>query len=139
MGLRRSGAVRLESDVRVLIRSVLNPSHRDLRVTVRAHTLSGMDPGESIALLSLLLGGVLLAGGLFGAWSLGRMQGERRSFDAHSDTPEVDSRLARIERMIEAMALDMERLAEAQRFSAKRLAASEPRDIPEIPSESPRL
>jgi hypothetical protein len=98
-----------------------------------------MDPGESIALLSLLLGGLLLAGGLFGAWSLGRMQGERRSLDARSDEPEVDSRLARMERMIEAMALDMERLAEAQRFTAKRLAGTEPRDTPEIPSGSPRL
>lgn len=102
-----------------------------------------MDAGESIALLSLLLGGLLLAGGLFGAWSLGRMQGERRSLDARSDAnadePEVHARLARIERMIETMALDMERLAEAQRFTAKRLAGAEPRDTPEIPSGSPRL
>ena len=85
-----------------------------------------MDPGELIVLLSLLLGGVTLAGGLFGAWALGRMQAERNALDTHDDD-DSDARLTRIERMIEAMALDMERLAEAQRYVARRLPNVEPR------------
>ena len=85
-----------------------------------------MDPGELIALLGLLLGGVTLAAGLFGAWALGRIQGERKTLDA-TDNDQSDARLARMERMIEAMALDMERLAEAQRFVARQLPQTEAR------------
>ena len=95
-----------------------------------------MDPGELIALLGLLLGGVSLAGGLFGAWALGRMQGERRALDARRDEPAA-ARLERIERMIEAMALDMERLAEAQRYVAHQLPRTESRGgRPAIPESS---
>ena len=98
-----------------------------------------MDPGELIALLGLILGGVTLAGGLFGAWALGRMQGERRALDTRADDS-TDARLARIERMIEAMALDMERLAEAQRFVARQLPRVEPRgESQEISGKSARL
>jgi len=79
-----------------------------------------MDPGELIALLGILLGGLTLAGGVFGAWALGRMQGERRALDARPEG-HSDERLVRLERMIEAMALDMERLAEAQRYMARQL------------------
>jgi hypothetical protein len=85
-----------------------------------------MDPGELIALLGLLLGGLTLAGGVFGAWALGRMQGERSALDSHDDD-ETGARLARIERLIEALALDMERLAEAQRYVARQLPRGEPR------------
>ena len=99
-----------------------------------------MDPGEAIALLSLLLGGLLLAGGLFGAWALGRMQGERKILDERrDDDTDSGARLARMERTIEAMALDMERMAEAQRFAARRIASNEPRDKPELSSPSPRV
>ncbi len=85
-----------------------------------------MDPGELIALLGLLLGGITLVGGLFGAWALGRMQAERKALDARDDD-DWDARLTRIERMIEAMALDMERMSEAQRYVARRLPNVEPR------------
>jgi hypothetical protein len=95
-----------------------------------------MDPGELIALLGLLLGGVSLAGGLFGAWALGRMQGERRALDPRAEDPSA-ARLERIERMIEAMALDMERLAEAQRYVARQLPRTESRaGTPAIPESS---
>lgn len=98
-----------------------------------------MDPGELIALLGLVLGGVTLAGGLFGAWALGRIQGERRALDARVDDG-TDARLARIERMIEAMAIDMERLAEAQRFVARQLPRVEPQpESQEISGKSARL
>jgi outer membrane murein-binding lipoprotein Lpp len=96
-----------------------------------------MDAGESIALLSLLLGGLLLAGGLFGAWALGRMQAERKMLDARQGDDQLDSRLARLERVIDAMALDMERLAEAQRFAARRIAANEPRPASDVSSSPP--
>ena len=95
-----------------------------------------MDPGELIALLGLLLGGVSLAGGIFGAWALGRMQGERRALDARDDDQSA-VRLERIERMIEAMALDVERLAEAQRYVARQLPRAEARSgTPAIPESS---
>ena len=99
-----------------------------------------MDPGELIALSGILLGGLTLAGGVFGAWALGRMQGERRAMDARTqDYP--DERLVRLERMIEAMALDMERLAEAQRYIARQLppsGQSHPQK-PAIPDAAPRV
>jgi hypothetical protein len=111
----------------------------DLRAAALAATLSVMDPGELIALLGLLLGGVTLAGGLFGAWALGRIQGERQALDARETEPS-DARLARIERMIEAMALDMERLAESQRFVARQLPRIEPRaETQPAPGSSPRV
>jgi hypothetical protein len=97
------------------------------------------DPGELIALLGLLLGGFTLAGALFGAWALGRMQAERNALEARADD-DSNARLARIERMIEAMALDMERLAEAQRFVARRLPSTEPRsEKQQIPGSPPRM
>jgi hypothetical protein len=97
------------------------------------------DPGELIALLGLLLGGLAFAGALFGAWALGRMQAERNALDA-SDDDDSNERLARMERMIEAMALDMERLAEAQRFVARRLPTTEPRaEKEQVPGSLPRV
>jgi hypothetical protein len=97
------------------------------------------DPGELIALLGLLLGGVAFAGALFGAWALGRMQAERNALEARGDD-DSDERLARMERMIETMALDMERLAEAQRYVARRLPATEPRAEKQgIPASPPRV
>lgn len=83
-----------------------------------------MDPGELIALLGILLGGLTLAGGIFGAWAFGRMQGARKAADSRPE-PISDERLARLERTIEAMALDMERLAEAQRYIARQLPRGE--------------
>jgi hypothetical protein len=99
-----------------------------------------MDPGELIALLSLLLGGLTLAGGFFGAWALGRMQGERRALDARADGYS-EERLVRLERMIETMALDMERLAEAQRYMARQLprAGESARQNPAIPDSTTRV
>ena len=99
-----------------------------------------MDPGELIALSGILLGGLTLAGGVFGAWALGRMQGERRAMDARADNHSGE-RLVRLERMIEGMALDMERLAEAQRYIARRLPASGETHPPKptIPDAAPRV
>lgn len=98
-----------------------------------------MDSGELIALLGLLFGGFTLAAAFFGAWALGRMQAERNALDARGED-DSDARLARMERMIEAMALDMERLAEAQRFVARRLPATDTRpEKPQIPGSSPRV
>jgi hypothetical protein len=110
-----------------------------LRVRVFATTLSTMDPGELIALLGLLLGGVALAGSLFGAWALGRMQGERKALDA-AGSDESAARLARLERMVEGIALDMERLAEAQRFVARQLPRPEAHtENPGVPGSSSRV
>ena len=99
-----------------------------------------MDPGELIALSGILLGGLTLAGGIFGAWALGRMQGERRALDSRSDNY-PDERLVRLERMIEAMALDMERLAEAQRYIARQLppAGQSHTQKAGIPDPAPRV
>jgi hypothetical protein len=99
-----------------------------------------MDPGELIALSGLLLGGLTLAGGVFGAWALGRMQGERRALDARAEGYS-DERLVRLERMIEAMALDMERLAEAQRYIARQLprANESSAQKPAIPDSTTRV
>ena len=99
-----------------------------------------MDPGELIALLGILLGGLTLAGGVFGAWALGRMQGERRALDARPET-NADERLVRLERMIEAMALDMERLAESQRYIARQLprAGESSPQKPAIPEPTTRV
>ena len=99
-----------------------------------------MDPGELIALLGMLLGGLTLAGGIFGAWALGRMQGERKALDAR-EGGYCDERLARLERMIEAMALDMERLAEAQRYVARQLARAgeSSAEKPAIPDSTTRV
>jgi len=102
-----------------------------------------MDPGELIALLGMLLGGLTLAGGIFGAWALGRMQGERKTLDAREagEAGYSDERLARLERMIEGMALDMERLAEAQRYIARQLARAGESSAqkPAIPDSTTRV
>ncbi len=82
-----------------------------------------MDVGALIGLLSVGLGGLLLVGALFGAYAIGRMQAERRMLDTRDDGGEVATRLQHLERMIEAMSLDMERMAEAQRVATRRLAS----------------
>ena len=99
-----------------------------------------MDLGELIALSGIFLGALTLAGGVFGAWVFGRMQGERKALSARVDTSS-DERFARLERMIEAMALDMERLAEAQRYIARQLprGAESSAQAPSIPDSNPRV
>ncbi|HKR10271.1 MAG TPA: hypothetical protein VJS39_13845 [Gemmatimonadaceae bacterium] len=98
-----------------------------------------MDLGELIALSGILLGGLTLAGGIFGAWAFGRMQGERKALETRADS-NSDERFVRLERMIEAMALDMERLAEAQRYIARQLPRGESSaPKPANPDSTPRM
>jgi len=49
-------------------------------------------------------------------------------------SPDVTSRLERIEQAVEAVAIEVERIAEAQRFAAKLMAEQQQRSLP--PSDS---
>lgn len=97
-----------------------------------------MDLGEIIALSGIILGGLTLAGGVVGAWAFGRMQGERRALETRSES-HSEERLGRLERMIEAMALDLERLAEAQRYIARQLPRGDGSQKPAIPESKTRV
>lgn len=87
-----------------------------------------MDPGELIALLSILLGGAVVVVAFVGVWMLGREHGRKealgeRVVQTSVVEPLVDARLSRIERLVEGTSVEVERIAEGQRFTAKLLAS----------------
>jgi hypothetical protein len=68
-----------------------------------------------------------IAGVPLTAWALWLRHGGPKALPPAKASPELDSRLERMETMLEAMSLEVERLTEAQRFNARLL--SEPRNV----------
>jgi hypothetical protein len=79
------------------------------------------DLGIVIALIGVLSGVGILAGAFAGAYFFGKSRGQQENLRAPRD-PELQDRLARVERIVEATAIEIERISEGQRFTTKLLS-----------------
>ena len=79
------------------------------------------DLGVVIALIGVLSGvGILLAAAA-GAYFLGKNRAYKEGLRGTTD-PELVARVARIEQIVEATAVEIERISEGQRFTTRLLA-----------------
>ena len=79
------------------------------------------DLGVVIALIGVLSGVGILAGAFAGAYFFGKSRGQQENLRSGRD-PELQDRLARVERIVEATAIEIERISEGQRFTTKLLS-----------------
>ena len=81
-------------------------------------------PGDLGAIIALtgVLGGVgILAGAVAGAYFFGKSKGQKESLGGARD-PELAARMARVEQIVEATAIEIERISEGQRFTTRLLS-----------------
>src|SRR6266516_955159 len=89
------------------------------------------DLGAIIALTGVLSGVGILAGAFAGAYFFGKSRGQQENLRGSRD-PELQDRLARVERIVEATAIEVERISEGQRFTTKLLSerkSAEPQTV----------
>ena len=79
------------------------------------------DLGALIALISVVSGVAILAGAFAGAYFFGKTRGQRDVMTAGKD-PELVARIARVEQIVEATAIEIERISEGQRFTTRLLS-----------------
>jgi hypothetical protein len=79
------------------------------------------DLGAIIALTSVLAGVGILLGAFAGAYFFGKSRGQKESLGGGRD-PELAARMARIEQIVEATAVEIERVSEGQRFTTRLLS-----------------
>jgi hypothetical protein len=83
------------------------------------------DLGVIIALTGLFASIGVLAGAFAGAYFFGKSRGQRDTL-ATGSNPELLARLARVEQIVEATAIEIERISEGQRFTTKLLSEGKP-------------
>jgi hypothetical protein len=79
------------------------------------------DLGALIALVGVLSGVGILAGAFAGAYFFGKNRGQQQTMRSVRD-PELLERLERVERIVEATAVEIERIGEGQRFTTRLLS-----------------
>jgi outer membrane murein-binding lipoprotein Lpp len=79
------------------------------------------DLGVIIALIGVISGVCVLAGAFAGAYFFGKSKGQQTSLSGGRD-PELAARMARVEQIVEATAVEIERISEGQRFTTKLLS-----------------
>jgi hypothetical protein len=79
------------------------------------------DLGALIALTGVLSGVGILAGAFAGAYFFGKSKGQKETLGGGRD-PELAARLARVEQIVEATAVEIERISEGQRFTTRLLS-----------------
>ncbi len=82
---------------------------------------SAGDVGVYIGLIGLLASIGVLAGAFVGAYFLGKSRGQKESLGVGRD-PELAARMARVEQIVEATAVEIERISEGQRFTTRLLS-----------------
>ena len=80
-------------------------------------------------LLSVVLGIGVLAAAMGGAYLYGKERGRKEAGETLKGGATADM-IARTERALDALALEVERVGEAQRHASKMLAQSAPKDAP---------
>lgn len=80
------------------------------------------DLGALIALTGVLAGVGILAGAFLGAYFFGKSKGQRETLAGGGRDPELAARLARVEQIVEATAVEIERISEGQRFTTRLLS-----------------
>lgn len=79
------------------------------------------DLGAFIALIGVLSSAAILAGAFAGAYFFGKSRGQREAMSGVRD-PELMARIARVEQIVEATAIEIERISEGQRFTTRLLS-----------------
>jgi hypothetical protein len=79
------------------------------------------DLGAIIALIGIIAGVGILLGAFVGAYFFGKSRGQKEAFGAVRD-PELAGRIARVEQIVEATAVEIERISEGQRFTTRLLS-----------------
>jgi hypothetical protein len=79
------------------------------------------DLGIVIALIGVLSGVGILAGAFAGAYFFGKNRGQQEVMKSTRD-PELLDRIERVERIVEATAVEIERIGEGQRFTTRLLS-----------------
>jgi hypothetical protein len=80
--------------------------------------------GLIIGLVSVLFAVGVVGAGLAGAYFIGKERGRRAALDQLAQTGGATDLIARTEKALESMSLEVERIGEAQRYSARLLAES---------------
>lgn len=79
------------------------------------------DLGIVIALIGVLSGVGVLAGAFAGAYFFGKSRAQKETLQGGSN-PELLARVARVEQIVEATAIEIERISEGQRFTTRLLS-----------------
>ena len=79
------------------------------------------DLGVVIALIGVLSGVGILFAAAAGAYFMGKNRAQKEGLRAATD-PELVARVARIEQIVEATAVEIERISEGQRFTTRLLS-----------------
>lgn len=79
------------------------------------------DLGAIIALTGVLSGVGILVGAFVGAYFFGKSKGQKEALGSARD-PEMLMRIARVEQIVEATAVEIERISEGQRFTTRLLS-----------------
>jgi hypothetical protein len=80
------------------------------------------DLGIVIALIGVLSGVGVLAGAFAGAYFFGKSRAQKEKMLNGATDPELLARFARVERIVEATAIEIERISEGQRFTTRLLS-----------------
>jgi hypothetical protein len=97
--------------------------------------------GLLIGLVSVLFAVGVVGAGLAGAYFIGKERGRRAALEQPAQSGSAAELIARTERALEAMSLEVERIGESQRYAARMLAeaAGKPKPDPvSLRSTTPR-
>jgi hypothetical protein len=83
------------------------------------------DFGVVIALISVVTGVCILGAAAAGAYFFGKSRAQKEALSAGMN-PELITRLARVEQIVEATAIEVERISEGQRFTSRLLSEKKP-------------
>jgi hypothetical protein len=82
-------------------------------------------------LIGVVLGAAIIGGAMFGAYLFGKDRGRREALaEGNAPRPLSADQIARTERALETLALEVERIGETQRYTAKLLAESAAKSPP---------
>jgi hypothetical protein len=79
------------------------------------------DFGVIIAMISVITGVCILGAAAAGAYFFGKSRAQKEALGAGMN-PELITRLARVEQIVEATAIEVERISEGQRFTSRLLS-----------------
>ena len=83
--------------------------------------MDNADLGVIIAMLSVITGICILGAAAAGAYFFGKSRAQKEILNAGMN-PELLTRIARVEQIVEATAIEVERISEGQRFASRLLS-----------------
>ena len=83
--------------------------------------MDSADFGVIIAMISVVTGVCILGAAAAGAYFFGKSRAQKEALQTGMN-PELLTRLARVEQIVEATAIEVERISEGQRFTSRLLS-----------------